>query len=543
MEARLNEEGVWELPPLENILAKGGHIWMQNGFSEKKRAQRREQATGEYELYQRVVEQWRQGISYHFIGKEVGKADTVIRAWIERHQLPNILAGIVYKKRQGKKMNIPDVPNNDLLRVIGLCLATTRHHDMYKQRWTYEKNDPKHPALDYARDVLTAAFGEGSFHEHVKRTVKKPEIFYQIIFQSVAFFEYYNEVTGENTRVPLTQMPTLEARLAFVEGFCQGSVTVENEHRRGRYETPAPTGLVIIKKTTPEGVSILEQVALLLYERGCYPHVGVHNNMSVLQITDPDDARWLLEHGCVPASCTAAAEMIASSATGRRIRGQHVYLQAYEETVALPEGLTPDVIAKKKEIAARYNVPMNLIGEWHRGDSIPRIVHRRRLLESMRKRHDWEPESPHQQATDDEPAAPATLEKAPHHQYKTPRYTTEDKKLYSFALERSRNGGELSHLLRLPEKALHEHLDRIAPVTMTANGTTYQLSWQALRDYCRRERFQPYGASGEEWREHLRTIRDCLPQHLRPEKTTYQRDGFTFTMEPTEDKVVVTGIR
>lgn len=540
MEARLTEEGIWQLPPLEEILAEGERRWVQNSFSERKRAQRREQAAAEYELYERVITLWRQGISYHFIGKEVGKTDTVIRHWIEKGQLPNVLAGIVYKRRQGRTFEVPDVPNENILRVLGVILATTRHHGPYKSRWTYEKNNPAHPALEYARRILTDAFGDGSFHEHVKRTVKKPEIFYQIIFQSVSFFEHYNEVTGESTHVPQMQMPTLEARLAFVEAFCKGSLTVENEHRRGKHKTPPPAGLTIIKKTTPDSVSILEEIALLLYELGCYPHVGVHNNIAVLQITDPDDVKRLLKYGCVPASCTAAAEKIATNATGRRTRGQHVYLQAYDETVALPEGLTLEVIAKKKEIAARYGMPLNLVGEWYRGDSIPRIVYRRMLLEEMKERHDWEPVAERRVAEDE--SLTTAPEKAPHRQYKTPRYTTEDQKLYGFALERSRKGDGLSHLLRLPEKALHEHLDREAPVTVTADGTTYQISWSAIREYCHRERFRPDDATPDEWREHLRTIRDCLPHEYKGQ-TTYRRGGFTFTLERAEDRVVVTGIR
>lgn len=548
MEARLNEEGVWELPPLEDILAKGGHIWMQNGFSEKKRAQRREQATGEYKLYQRVVEQWRQGISYHFIGKEVGKADTVVRAWIEKHQLPNILAGIVYKKRKGKKIDIPDVPNNDLLRVIGVCLATTRHHGVYKQRWTYEKSDPADPALEYARRTLTAAFGESSFHEHVKRTLKKTDIFYQIIFQSIAFFEYYNAATRDSTQVPLKQMPILETRLAFVEGFCQGSLTVENEHRRGRYETPAPTGLVIIKKTTPEGVSILEQVAILLNDLGCYPYVGIHPHMSILQITDPDDVTRLLAYGCVPASCRTAAEMIAAGTTGRRIKGQHVILQAHDATWALPKGLTPEVIAQKQEIAAHYGVSMNLVGEWYRDDSTPHIVHRRDRLEELRKKQGWKPaaQPPRLHAVDDEVVAflQTTTKNEPMDRYIAQRYSPENVTFYAFVLQRAQIEKEQwSRWLMLPEEVLNTRLDRVAPITVTTNGTTYQLGWHALRNYCQIEGFRPYTSPADEWRSHLRRIRNCLPERLIQGQTRYVHDGLTFEIVEEEGKGRVVNIR
>ncbi|MDO8642772.1 MAG: hypothetical protein Q7R76_04275 [Candidatus Woesearchaeota archaeon] len=547
MEARLTEEGVWELPPLEEILVQGDQMWVQNGFSEKKRGQRREQVTEEYELYQRVVALWQQGISYHFIGKKVGKKGTVIRDWIGKHKLPNILAGIAYKKRRGRRIDIPEVPSNDLLRVIALCLATTRHNDVYKKRWTYEKNDPADPALEYARTVLTTAFGKGSFHEHVKGTVKKDYLFYQIIFQSVAFFEYYNAVTQNSTSLPWEQMPTLEAKLAFAEAYCQGSLTVENEYRRARQQAPTPTGVVIIKKTTPENVSILEQVALLLNDVGCYPYVGVLDKLTLLQITDPDDVTRLLAYDVVPAACLSAAEKIAIGKTGRRIKGQHMILQAHQATRALPQGLTPDVIEQKQEIADRYGIQMNMVGEWYRDDSTPRVVHRHAILGELRKKHRREPvpEPPRLHAIDNvvRRFLQTTPKNEPMCRYSAQRYSHEDATFYAFAFQRGQIEKEhWTRLLMLPEEVLHARLDRTTPITVTTNGTTYQLGWHALREYCRIEGFRPYASPADEWRSHLRTIRNCLPEHVTPEQTSYRHDGLTFTLAREGDMVKVTSI-
>lgn len=548
MEAHITEEGIWELPPLEDIIAKGEHIWTRNSFTPAKSGQRREQAAQAYALYQRVIELWRQKMPYHFIGKEVGKRGTVIRCWIEKHQLPNALAEIVYKKKDRRV--IPETADESMLRVIALILGTTRYHGRYKQRWSYEKTDPKDPVLEYARRTLTAAFGEGSFHDHVKQTTQKKDTFYPVIFQSVAFFEQYNAATKNGTRLPWEHMLTLEAKLAVAEAFCQVSLTTNHESHRDEHGRPATAGLVITKKNTPEGISLLEQVAVLLNDLGSYPFVSVSGNLSTLQVTDPDDVKYLLAMGCVPAACVPTAELIASGANRRHRRGQHIVLQAYRAAQALPKGLTPEVISQKQEIAARYGVSMSLVSEWYRGDSTPRIVQRDNILRNLRKKYaDMQVQAPVQEtplhAADEKVLAfLETKPENPVNEYLAQRYTSDGIALYAFAFERARvEKSDWPRWLMLPEEVLCGRLDRTAPIMVTSNGTTYQFSWQALRDYCGIEGFQPYGAPSDEWRSHLRRIRDCLPRQLRPGQTTHQHDGLTFTLAHAKDKVVVTDIR
>jgi len=547
MKARLTEEGVWELPPLEEILVQGDQMWVQNGYPENKRTQRRKQVTVEYELYQRVVALWRHDISYHFIGKEVNKKGTIVRHWIENHKLPNVIAGIVYKARHREKIVIPEKPDNDILRVIAFCLAATRNHNVYKKRFTYEKDTPAHPALEYARRILAAAFGDGCFHEYVKQSLKKKEVSYRIIFQSVAFFEHYNAVTRNSTILPWTQMPTLEARLAFAEGFYQGSLIIKNESLRDRQCDPVPAEVGITKKNTPEGISILEQAAVLLNDLGCYPHVSTDNNLCAISVTDPDDVVLLMAYGCVPETCREAAERMVAKKTGRRIIGRHTVLQAHQATIALPKGPTHEVIEQKQEIANRYGVQLALVGEWYREDSTPLVVHRHARLEELRKKHGLEPvpEQPRLHAVDNEVRAflRTTPENEQFCRYIAQRYSPDDAAFYAFALQRGQIEKEnWPRWLMLPEEVLQARLDRAAPVTVTTNGTTYNLGWHALRDYCRIEGFLPYNSPAEEWRNHLRTIRNCLPEHVTPEQTMYEHDELTFTLALEGDVVKVTGI-
>ncbi len=539
-----------ELPPLDALVEiasfDGRFRRLDLGRIEEKLAKVRE----EHDLH--TAAQTLEGTDRE-IASKLGIAEKKVLSW-RRGGVPRNI-GLVLRARSslGDEVDICQ-ENLPLAYLMGACLGQYEFQSDMMRALTFPLAETG--VAQRIEASLVALFGVGNYIQQHKGRGR----FY---FRNNNFFKHLYHVTEGYTALPWEHLGTTEERKFFLEGLLDTSSMLLHAGAKAKVKGKS----LALRKLRGERVDpFLEDVAHLLFRMGqIYPTVSTRGKgrYSKLVISDPDDARRLLEWGIVPERHREEMMVLAS------LPGMHNSLNAYiavqdakkrgkcslvDEELALQEvrgqyGLSSGKFSywvsdrgstfifkrwkKLRTLVDKGGPKFAIAGLYREGFSSQQA---RRLVKICAQRKDNALISDFEGYEEMGFSVDEGLDIAE-------QGGIGDLGFAHFALYRGKIPQELyAQWLSKDRNKFCEDLDEAVPLYVGINGSAFKLPWKALQNYFTEWGIDPLDIGGSEFQHHLGEIDRNLPKsevdYSNPSKqkrgTVYKGQDLTFILNPYE---------